>query len=69
MSLLGIKLGRADCNQSFVNLPGILGSTVELLYQDLNWPRNSIFSKEKPSWLESYGLPLGNDCFDFVIFF
>lgn len=64
MCPLGIKMGRADYNQSFLNLPGILGSNPELLYQDLHWPQNSIFSKEK---LGPCGLPLANDCFFFMI--
>lgn len=62
-------MGRADSNQCFLNLAGILGSIPELLYQDLNWPQNSVFSKEKPFWLGPCGLALGNDCLVFVISF
>lgn len=54
-------MGRADSNH-FLNLAEILGSTPELLYQDLNWLKNSVFSKEKPSWLGPHGLALDNNC-------
>lgn len=57
-------MGRGDYNQSFLNLPGILGFNTEVLYQDLHWPQSFIFSKQK---LGLCGLPLGSDCFVFVI--